>query len=547
MKKIVLLAALATGIIVSFFFLRPHKAKLANETPIKPANTDEAKPTYGDWLIRHLSAEPGTLNPIIVTDAYGSQIDGNIYESLLRRDPKTLKFIPELAHSWEVSPDHLVYTFHLRKNVLWQDGKPFTAKDLKFSFDRIMDPKVDAAPLRNYYRDIKKLEVIDPYTVRFTYRQPYFRALEFCGSIPIVPSHLFGKGDFNSHPIGRHPVGTGPFKFVKWDTGKEIVLERNEKYWGKKPFIKKIIYKIITDNTVALQVLKQGGLDFMGLRPIQWVKQTKSKRFNKHFQKLKYFLPSYNYIGWNLRREYFKDKRVRKALTMLVDRKGILKDILYNLGVIVTGPFYVNSPDYDKNIKPYPYDPKQAEKLLKESGWVDHDGDGIRDKDGKEFSFEFLISAGSKFAEQLATILKESFKKHGIVMTIRRLEWAVFIQQIDSREFDACTLGWSMGWESDPYQVWHSSQAKKGSNFVGFVNKEADEIMEKARREFNPAKRHTLYHRFHEIVHEEQPYTFLFTLNALVAVDKRFHNVKVYPMGLEPREWWVPLSLQRYK
>ena len=132
-------------------------------------------------------------------------------------------------------------------------------------------------------------------------------------------------------------------------------------------------------------------------------------------------------------------------------------------------------------------------------------------------------------------------------MTIRRLEWAVFIQQIDDRQFDACTLGWSMGWESDPYQIWHSSQAKKGSNFVGFVNKEADEIIEKARREFDPKKRNEMYHRFHRIIHEEQPYTFLFTMNALVAVDRRFQNVNVYPMGLEPREWWVPLALQRYK
>ncbi len=545
MKKLVLVLIVIAALI-TFFNLRKSE-KIGSTSEGKTVKIDYSHPVPGDWLIRHLPAEPSTLNPILVTDVYGSQIDGEIFDSLIRRDPKTLEFIPQLASSWEISPDHLVYTFHLRKDVYWHDGKQFTARDVKFSYDKIMDPKVDAAPLRNYYRDIKKVEMLDPFTVKFTYSQPYFRALEFCGGIPIVPEHVFGEKDFNQHPFNRAPIGTGPYKFAKWDTGKEIVLVRNENYYGKKPYIDKVVYKIITDNTVAFQVLKQGGLDLMGLRPIQWVKQTRSKRFKKHFRKLKYFLPSYNYIGWNNRRIYFRDKRVRRALTMLVDRQGILKDILYNLGVVVTGPFYINSPAYDKTIKPYPYNPQQAEKLLAEAGWIDHDGDGIRDKDGTKFSFEFLISAGSKFAEQLSTILKESLKRHGISMTIRRLEWAVFIQQIDDRQFDACTLGWSMGWESDPYQIWHSSQAKKGSNFVGFVNKEADEIIEKARREFDAKKRNEMYHRFHRIIHEEQPYTFLFTMNALVAVDKRFQNVNVYPMGLEPREWWVPVALQRYK
>ena len=248
-----------------------------------------------------------------------------------------------------------------------------------------------------------------------------------------------------------------------------------------------------------------------------------------------------------MRKPWFKDRRVRQAMTMLIDRKTILDKLLFGLGTIVTGNFYINSPDYNKNIKPYPYDPGKAVKLLEEAGWTDHDGDGIRDKDGIPFSFEFLISAGSKFAEQLATIMQESLKNVGIKMSIRKLEWAVFIQKIQSRDFDACTLGWSLGWESDPYQVWHSSQAKSGSNFVGFVNPEADRIIEMARREFDPEKRHKLYHRFHKILHIEQPYTFLFTMKALVAVSKRFQNVNVYPMGLNPREWWVPLKMQRYR
>jgi peptide/nickel transport system substrate-binding protein len=177
--------------------------------------------------------------------------------------------------------------------------------------------------------------------------------------------------------------------------------------------------------------------------------------------------------------------------------------------------------------------------LLESVGWKDHDGDGILDKDGVPFAFEFLLSAGSKFGEQLATILQENLKQVGIGMNIRKLEWAVFIQHIQQHRFDACSLAWSLSWESDPFQLWHSSQAEKGSNFVGFKNEEADRLIETARKEFDPEERTRLYRRFHEITHEEQPYTFLFTTEALVAVARRFKNVQVYPMGLAPREWYT--------
>ncbi len=509
---------------------------------------EQEAPVDGDWLISHLSAEPATLNPITATDAYASNIDEYIYESLLKRDEKTMELVPVLAEGWEISDDHLQYLFHLKKNIRWQDGQPFTAQDILFSFERIKDPKVDAAHLRNYYQDIERLEIIDDYTVRYHYRIPYFKALEFCGGIPIVPAHLFKDSDnFNQHPIGRQPVGTGPYRLLHWETGKEIVLTRNEAYWGEKPHLNRIVFKIITDSTVALQVLKQGGMDFMGLRPIQWVRQTQTKRFDENFQKLKYPLPSYSYIGWNTRRPMFADRRVRLAMTLLLDREMILKKVLFGLGTVVSGTFYINSPEYDHNLKPHPYDPKAAVELLKAAGWEDHDGDGVVDREGVPFAFEFLISAGSKFGEQIATILQENLKGVGIKTAIRKLEWAVFVQRIEDHNFDACTMGWSLGWDTDPYQLWHSSQADKGSNFVGFQNEEADRLIEAARQEFDPLKRRQMYYRFSEILYEEQPYTFLFTTDALVAVARRFQNVIVYPMGLTPRQWWVPKDLQKYK
>ena len=512
-----------------------------------PALGAEPEPVDGDWLVYHLSAEPGTLNPITATDAFESRINSYILESLLERDPKTTKLTPKLAEFWDISDDHLTYTFHLRKDVKWHDGKPFTARDVLYSFERIRDPKVDAAHLRNYYRDVESLEMLDDYTVRFTYKMPYFLALEFCGGLPIVPAHMFKEGDdFNTHPIGRSPVGTGPYKFEKWETGKEITLVRNEDYWGEKPHLMRILFRIITNDTVALQALKRGELDVMGLRPIQWVKQTEGRKFEKEFYKLKYYLPQYIYIGWNSAKPYFNDKRTRTAMTMFMDREGFVKEIMYGFAVVVTGNFYINGPYYNKDIKPFPYDPEGAAALLKEAGWEDHDGDGVIDKDGVPFKFEMMLPAGSKTGEQIATILQEDLKKAGIEMGIRRLEWAVFTQKLHAREYDASILAWSLGWDADPFQVWHSSQIEGGSNTVGFKNEEADEIIVEGRKEFDFEKRKAMYQRFHHIMHEEQPYTFMFTPESLVAVSRRFENVNVYKLGIDPKEWWVPKDKQKY-
>jgi len=518
-----------------------QEAQTASET------ASSSEPVEGDWLIYHLNAEPATLNPITATDAYeGTVNNGKIYQTLIERNNESLKLDPLLAESWEISEDKLKYTFKIKEGIKWHDGTPFTSEDVVFSYKTIMNPKVDTPQLRSYFQEIKDVKAIDDLTVEFTYARPYFLALEFCGGMPIVPKHIFDKGDFNTNPAGRDPIGTGPYKFVKWTTGREIVIEKNPDYWGEKPKLNKIVFKIITDNTVAFQVLKRKDLDISGLTPIQWERQTNTPSFQENFDKLSYFAPNYSYIGWNSKRPFFADKQVRTALTHLVNRELILEKILYDLGAVVTNPFYINSPEYDKSIEPYPYDPKKAEELLKEAGWVDHDNDGILDKDGVKFAFEFLIPGGSETGEKIATILKEELDNVGIHMDIRKTEWAVFTSRLMDRNFDAVTLAWSMGVESDPYQIWSSTQAESGSNFVGFKNEEADKLIEEARTEFDREKRKKLYNKFAEIVHEEQPYTFLFCKKSTVAVNKRFENVVVYPLGIDPIEWHVPLPLQVY-
>ena len=250
-----------------------------------------------------------------------------------------------------------------------------------------------------------------------------------------------------------------------------------------------------------------------------------------------------------MRNTLFQDRNVREALTRLIDRRSILKNLFYDLGQITTGPFYIFSKAYDKTVQPYEHNEKIAIELLQKAGWSDKNNNGILTKNGVAFRFTFLIPHGSTEAEQIGTIIKENFKKVGIIMDIKQLEWAAFLQQIDDRKFDAVTLGWSLTVEDDPYQLWHSSQIQKGSNYVGFANKRVDELIEKARMEFNEDKRNEMFKEIHHIIHYEQPYTFLFCTMGLEAIDKRFQNTKTYNIfpGMDMTEWWVPLNMQKYK
>ncbi len=500
----------------------------------------------GGVLIRTLGAEPANLNPITATDVYENIINAGVYEALIERDNETLGFRPLLASSWEVSKDGLSYTFNLRKDVKWHDGVAFTADDVVFSYNSIKNPKVAAAHLRVYYQDVKSYTKIDSHTVRCEYAKPYFLALEYCGGIPIVAKHLFEKGDFNSNPAGRNPVGTGPYVFEKWETGTEIKVKKNPSYWGNPVYLDEIVYKVIVDSTVVFQLLKKEEIDLASLLPIQWAKQSCGATFRNKFYKTAYTTPNYYYIGWNSKKKFFEDKRVRTAMTHFVDRETILKEILLGLGEVVNSTFYINSAEYPKDIKPLAYDPRKAGELLDQAGWSDSDGDGIRDKDGVAFRFEFFLSTGSETGEKIATILKEELSRSGIEMTIRKMEWAVMLQNINERNFDAVSLGWSLGVDVDPYQIFHSSQSGSGSNFVGFENTEADALIEEAREEFSREKRVKIYRKFSQILHEEQPYTFLYARKSNVAVNKRFKNVKLYPLGIDPLEWYVPKGLRKY-
>ena len=527
----------------------------------------------GGRLVSAISADTPNMNSLINNEATASTFNALCSSSLATRDFKDPeKFKPLMAECWTISPDKLVYVITLKKGILWHDftdpvtgkkwkNKEVTAEDFKFYLDVIRNEKTNCGPLRVYYKDIKNLEIINKYQFKIVWKTRYFRSLDLTLGMSPLPKHLYHAypGPFaplrfnDDHQRNRVIVGCGPYRFLRWDKNRRVVFVRFEKYFGKKygimPPLKYRVYKIIKHPNTRFQALISGKLDQLGLNAEQWVKRTDTGIFKKggKIKKMKYLRRGYSYIGYNLHKPLFKDKRVRRALTHLVDRKRILKNIFHGLGKIVTGPFFYASSAYDKSIKPYSFDVAKAKKILAQAGWKDTDGDGILDKDGKKFTFNFMQISGSTAQQKIIPLIKEDMAKAGIDMKIQVFEWAVYIQRLEQKSFDVCFLGWSTGYEADPYQVWHSSQADKthSSNHIGFKNAEADRLIVEIRRTFDPKKRAKLCHKFQQLLHEEQPYTFLFARYNLIAQNNRYRNVIVFPLGLEPVIMWTPKGKQK--
>ncbi len=512
----------------------------------------------GDWLISRIGAEPPTLNPITARDYYATLIctgsgstPPNIFETLIMLDSDTGEHTPLLAESWNISEDGLTIDFVLKDNIRFSDNKPITADDVVFSFSLIKNPKIDNAHLANYFQDVVSCEKIGEREIRFKMSQVYFKSLEIVGSMAIVPEHIYGFTDETQFNQNRtNPVGSGPYIFEKWEVGSSISLVRNENYWGKKPHIRKLVFKVITNDLAALSAMRSNQIDLVATPPEQFVKLSADKDFLKDYNPIEYWTPSggYSYIGWNMDSKFFSDKRVRLAMTHLVDRENIRDNIYEGMAKIVAGPFYINSPQYNHSLEQWPYDPKKAAMLLDEAGWKDTDGDGIRDKDGVPFRFKFLVTSGNDTRERILKLLKDDFAKAGIDLVPDTYEWSVFIQRVMNKQFDATTLAWTGVMEADPYQVWHSSQTTAGgSNRIGFNNPEADRLIVEARKTLDKDERNALYHKFQEVLHEEQPYTFMFSTPSLGFVSNRFENVIQHTLGFNMNEWFVLAEKQRYR
>ena len=501
-------------------------------------------PENGDMFVASSIGDASYLNPILSTDSSSGEINGLVFNGLVKYD-KNLKLTGDLAESWKILDGGTRIIFKLRRNVRWHDGRPFTAEDVKFTYEKLIDPSVKT-PYGSDYLLVKSLNTPDLYTVEVTYKQPFAPALESWG-MGIIPKHIFAAGDFNTSPFNRKPVGTGPYKFREWITDEKIVLDANPDYFEGKPYISRYIYRIIPDQSVQFLEMRKESIDELSLTPDQW---RAYPEFFRDYNKFRYPSFSYVYIGFNLRLPLFADKRFRKAVAHAINKKDIIDGVLLGMGKAATGPYPPQSWAYDPAVKDTAYDTESSRKLLAELGYSEKGRDGYLEKDGKPLEFTIITNQGNTMRSLTAEIIQAQLKQVGIKVNIRVIEWSAFVHQfIDKRNFEAVLLGWSLGRDPDQYSIWNSEQTEEGRyNFVSYKNAEVDRLLNEGRRTFDQKKREVIYHKIHGILADDLPYIFLYYPESLPCVHKRIKAVEATPAGIgwNFNKWWVPRNQQKY-
>ena len=416
-----------------------------------------------------------------------------------------------------------VVVFLLHDDVRWHDGAPFTSRDVKFTYEAIMDDRV-ASPRKPDYELVLSVETPDARRVRVVYRRPFSPALE-SWMMSVLPAHLLAGVPPDQWPLtfNRKPVGTGPFKFAEWKTNQFVRVARNEDYFKGLPHLDGIVFRTLPDPLTLRLAFETRQVDFWSADP--WA--VGSFRADERFTLFTSPSNSYNYVGWNLRRPMFQDLRVRRALAHAVNIDQMIRYILYGYGTQSTGIFTPEMWFFNPRVRPLAYDPESARQLLDEAGWVPGE-DGIRVKDGQRFAFTLITNNGNVIRSDIATLVQENLRAVGIEVTVEMYEWAVFLKRfVNQGEFDAVVLGWALGQGFDQFQIWHSSQAEpERLNMVGYQSKEADRLLESVREEFDRDEIIRQCGELQQLIYDDQPYLFLFVPEGTSVMWKDAFRVK---------------------
>ena len=538
----------------------------------------QSQPDYaeGDDLVQITDSQPPALTPLVNEDAYSQVMHYYMFDSLVDLDPVTFQWLPRLGVRWTISPDMKTIDFWLRHGVTFSNGDPFTADDVVFSFDWVMNEDVQAPAQRSYLDLMTKgpdghyVEKIDDFHVRFRFKESYFMSFD---SIAYDLVYIMDKAFYSKYTPQQFNIatglvmGTGAYRLpdpTSWrpEPGKPVILVRNERYYGPRPSFNRIIWKVIGDPTARATTFENGEADLWG-----------PENFGPHAEqydhivgdpalsaRMRHFnldspMMGFRFIGWNEKHgrdgapTYFADPRVRRAMTMLIDRWMLLKTLQRGYGSVIAGYFWPSGDQEDPGVKPWPYDPSAGEKLLADAGFVKH-GDRLFGPDGKPFEIKFLYTPVSDIGRRLVPIVQDALAKAGILVIPDPQEWTVMFNHINERQFDVVAMGFSgQAPSEDPYQIFHSSQmAGAGDDFVQFKDQEVDDAIVQARETLDHDKRTELWHKVDRLIHEQEPYTFLYADNELSLVDNRIHGVEPTRLGLLFRiqEWYVPKALQKY-
>ena len=501
--------------------------------------------TPGDSLVDASIGDASNFIPALSSDTASSGVSGLAYPGLVKYD-RNLKIVPDLAESWEFSNDERTITFKLRPGLAWADGAPLTAADCVFTWKLMSDPDTPTA-YGESFQQVELAEAVDDLTFRVTFKKVMARAL-ITWAFGIMPRHLLEGADLDASPLARTTVGPGPFQLDSWETGQRITLRPNERYYGGRPYLDRLVTRIIPDMTTQFMELETGQLDMMGLDPDQWLMAHEKPDLRDRYDFHTYMSFAYTYLGFNLRDPRLSDARVRKAIALAIDKGELVEGVLLGFGRKANGPFKPDMWAYNDKVAPHPYDPQAARALLAEAGWTDTDGDKLVDKDGKPFVLTIATNQGNLNREMTGLIIQSRLRDVGIEVKLLTIEWAAFLKDfLDKGNFEAIIMGWTIPMDPDLFDVWNSTKTKPGElNFIGYANSEVDSLIDQARFTVDQELRKRCYDRIQEIFFEDVPYVFLYVPDALVAVSKRFVGPESAPAGLtwNLERWWVPKDRQ---
>lgn len=498
---------------------------------------------------RHLTGDIRSTNPLMMSSVSDFEVAGLTSVGFMSFDHNMEPFaMKETVAKWQTSENRLYDKIVIRDDLVWSDGTPITAHDVMFSFQTIMDPDIPLPAVKTGMDSIRWVQAYDDYTFVVFHKEALATNV-WNLNFPVIPKHIYEKSIPEDKSLVKtdyhqkyemNPVVGGPYKIVKRVKGQEILLERREDWYmhkGKqvraKPNFKYVRFRVIDDSTTARLALQEGKLEEMELQPRQWVEQTNDDAFYRRNTKVRGVQWVYYYFGWNMKTPYFSDLRVRQAMSYAVNYNEILDKLCYGLYEQATGEFAEgNWAAPPKPRTPYHQDLAKADQLLTEAGWVDTDGDGIRDKEvnGKRIKFEFSIICPSVQERiDICNSLRESLSRLGVICNVRPTEFTVMQQLTQDRKFQAMFGGWGTG--TDPATTKNLWATGENRNYTNFSNPRVDELFRLGEKEFDQEKRAKIYQEIDQILWDEQPYTWLYFRSAFYAFNKDLRGYMFSPRG----------------
>lgn len=505
----------------------------------------DASPVRGGQLVIGSSTDLAGVNELVApSSAINAEIIRRMFLPLVDEQPDLKTIRPRLAASWEFSDDRRSLTFHLRDDVTWSDGTPVTAADVEFSYRAWTDPDVAWAGAYTV-EEVEGVEVVDEHTVRFDFTGPYStQLLDVAANAVILPEHAWGNLPFsewrgNSDWFVDHLVVNGPFRLGSWSPQEEVVLERNPLYHEEGlPYLDRVVIKVVPDQSNQITQLLAGQLDFViQLSPddVERVEAAPDARA------LAFWSRSYVAVAWNTDREPFDDVDVRRALTLGIDRPTLVASIWGPYARVISSPvppgIWVSNPA----VEPLAYDPGEARRLLTAAGWVDGDGDGVREQGDRRLAFDLMTNNGNQQREDALVLIQEQLGRIGVEATPQALEFHTMVERAYGGEFDAFVSGWTLPTTFDFRYAFHSDEIATGSNVTGYSNPEVDDLLDRIRAAATLEEAKPMLDRLQVLLQAEQPYTFLWNSQRLVGLRERVHGAD--PNHLQTlndlREWWV--------